>query len=112
MIGQSVLVARPSGAADPPSDPLERATIRVAAPVFPRDTRPGGTMLLEGKNAVIDARDEAAVSEHADGIAAAAGSLDVSFNAIAVDHIQGVPLADMSRRRSWARSRVAWRRIC
>jgi hypothetical protein len=69
-------------------------------------------MLLEGKNAVIDARDEAAVSEHADGIAAAAGSLDVSFNAIAVDHIQGVPLADMSRRRSWARSRVAWRRIC
>jgi 3-oxoacyl-[acyl-carrier protein] reductase len=46
--------------------------------------------------ATVDARDEAAVIRHADAIVQGAGSLDVSFNAIAVDHIQGVPLADMS----------------
>lgn len=46
--------------------------------------------------AVVNALDEGAVRRHADAVAAAAGSLDVSFNAISVDHIQGVPLADMS----------------
>ncbi len=38
--------------------------------------------------AVVDARDEAAVVGHADAVVEAAGHLDVSFNAIAVDHRQ------------------------
>jgi NAD(P)-dependent dehydrogenase (short-subunit alcohol dehydrogenase family) len=48
------------------------------------------------ETAVVNALDEAVVRRHADAVAASAGSLDVSFNAISVDHIQGVPLADMS----------------
>jgi NAD(P)-dependent dehydrogenase (short-subunit alcohol dehydrogenase family) len=52
----------------------------------------GGT----AETAAVDARDEAQVIRHADAIVARAGSLDVSFNAIAVDHIQGVPLAELS----------------
>jgi 3-oxoacyl-[acyl-carrier protein] reductase len=48
------------------------------------------------ETAQVDAFDEAAVGRHADAIVQTGGSLDVSFNAIAVDHIQGVPLADMS----------------
>lgn len=47
--------------------------------------------------AVVDARDEAAVDQHANAVVADAGSLDVTFNAISVDHIiQGVPLVDMT----------------
>jgi NAD(P)-dependent dehydrogenase (short-subunit alcohol dehydrogenase family) len=46
--------------------------------------------------AVVDALDEAAVIRHANTIATTAGGLDISFNAIAVDHIQGVALADMT----------------
>jgi 3-oxoacyl-[acyl-carrier protein] reductase len=48
------------------------------------------------ETAEVDALEAAAVIRHADAIAERAGSLDVSFNAIAVDHIQGVALADMS----------------
>jgi 3-oxoacyl-[acyl-carrier protein] reductase len=54
--------------------------------------RAGGTARV----AEVDALDEAAILQHADRIAQGAGSLDVSFNAISVDHIQGVALADMS----------------
>lgn len=46
--------------------------------------------------ALVDARDEAAVVQHADAVVAGAGSVDVSFNAISVDHIQGVPLSEMT----------------
>jgi NAD(P)-dependent dehydrogenase (short-subunit alcohol dehydrogenase family) len=38
--------------------------------------------------AVVDAQDEAAVVGHADAVVDAAGHLDISFNAIAVDHRQ------------------------
>lgn len=38
--------------------------------------------------AVVDARDEAAVVGHADAVVEGAGHLDISFNAIAVDHRQ------------------------
>jgi 3-oxoacyl-[acyl-carrier protein] reductase len=41
-------------------------------------------------------RDEAAIAAHADGIAERAGSLDIAFNAISVDHIQGVALTELS----------------
>jgi 3-oxoacyl-[acyl-carrier protein] reductase len=46
--------------------------------------------------AIVDALDEEAVIGHADAVAQTAGSLDVSFNAIAVDHLQGISLADLS----------------
>jgi len=45
--------------------------------------------------ATVNALDEAAVARHADAVVEAAGSLDISFNAIAVDHLQ-VGLADLS----------------
>ena len=45
--------------------------------------------------ATVDALDEVAVARHADAVVEAAGSLDISFNAIAVDHVQ-VALADLS----------------
>jgi 3-oxoacyl-[acyl-carrier protein] reductase len=45
--------------------------------------------------AVVDALNEPAVVRHVDAVAEAAGSVDVSFNAIAVDHEQ-VALAELS----------------
>ena len=42
----------------------------------------------DAETATVDALDEASVDEHADAVVAAAGSLDVSFNAISVDHLQ------------------------
>ena len=47
------------------------------------------------ETAVVDALDEKAVDEHADAVAADAGSLDVSFNLIAHPYTHGVPLAEM-----------------
>ncbi len=46
--------------------------------------------------AVVDALDERAVRRHADTVAETAGSLDVSLNAIGVDHVQGTPLTELS----------------
>lgn len=46
---------------------------------------------------VVDALDEKAVDEHADAVAAEAGGIDVSFNAISIRAVQGTPLAEMSR---------------
>ena len=45
---------------------------------------------------LVDARDRVSVERHVDQVVATTGRLDVSFNAIAVDHIQGVPLADLT----------------
>ena len=53
--------------------------------------RAGGT----AATAVVDAMDQQALRRHADAVAEAAGSVDVSFNAIAVDHEQ-VALAQLS----------------
>jgi NAD(P)-dependent dehydrogenase (short-subunit alcohol dehydrogenase family) len=44
----------------------------------------------------VDALDEAAVQRHAVAIVAEQGRLDVSFNAIGLDDVQGAPLAEMS----------------
>jgi 3-oxoacyl-[acyl-carrier protein] reductase len=44
----------------------------------------------------VDALDEAAVDEHADRVAARAGSVDVSFNLISYGDVQGTPLAEMT----------------
>lgn len=45
---------------------------------------------------LVDALDGASVDRHVDQVVATTNRLDVSFNAIAVDHIQGVPLADLT----------------
>jgi NAD(P)-dependent dehydrogenase (short-subunit alcohol dehydrogenase family) len=46
--------------------------------------------------AEFDALDEQAVGQHADAVAAKAGSLDVSFNLISRGDVQGTPLVDMT----------------
>jgi NAD(P)-dependent dehydrogenase (short-subunit alcohol dehydrogenase family) len=51
----------------------------------------GGT----AETAQVDALDEAAVDEHADAMAASAGSIDISFNLISHGDVQGTPLAEM-----------------
>jgi 3-oxoacyl-[acyl-carrier protein] reductase len=48
------------------------------------------------ETARVDALDERAVAEHADAVAAAAGSLDISVNLISHGDVQGTPLAEMS----------------
>jgi NAD(P)-dependent dehydrogenase (short-subunit alcohol dehydrogenase family) len=45
--------------------------------------------------AQVDALDEQAVNQHADAVAADAGSLDISFNLISHGDVQGTPLAEM-----------------
>jgi 3-oxoacyl-[acyl-carrier protein] reductase len=45
----------------------------------------------------VDALDEGAIDEHADTVAASAGSIDVSFNAISIRDVQLMPLAEMTR---------------
>jgi 3-oxoacyl-[acyl-carrier protein] reductase len=52
----------------------------------------GGT----AQTAVVDALDERAVDEHADAVAASAGSIDVSFNLIGHQQFFGTPLVEMS----------------
>lgn len=51
----------------------------------------GGT----AETAQVDALDEAAVDGHADAVAADAGGIDISFNAISYGDVQGTPLAEM-----------------
>ncbi len=46
--------------------------------------------------AELDALDERAVDAHADEIAAATGSLDISFNLISHGYVQGTPMAEMA----------------
>lgn len=46
--------------------------------------------------AVLDARDGRAVGEHIRAVAATAGSVDVSFNLVTRDDVQGIPLVEMS----------------
>ncbi len=48
------------------------------------------------ETALVDALDEAAVDAFTTRIAATAGSLDISFNLIGVDDVQGTPLAEMT----------------
>ncbi len=50
----------------------------------------GGT----AHTAVLDALDERAVDEHADAVAAQAGSVDIAFNLIKYGYEQGTPMAE------------------
>jgi 3-oxoacyl-[acyl-carrier protein] reductase len=49
------------------------------------------------ETARVDALDERAVEEHIGTVAAKAGGIDVSFNAIGLQDVQGIPLVDLSR---------------
>ena len=48
------------------------------------------------ETAELDALDEAAVDRHADAVAAKAGGIDVSLNAVGIMHVQGTPFAELS----------------
>ncbi|MFD3910644.1 SDR family NAD(P)-dependent oxidoreductase [Streptomyces sp. NPDC058603] len=48
------------------------------------------------ETAVLDALDERAVDAHADDVAERAGGIDVSFNLISHNDVQGTPLSDMA----------------
>jgi NAD(P)-dependent dehydrogenase (short-subunit alcohol dehydrogenase family) len=53
----------------------------------------------EGGNATareVDALEEAQVEDFVGGVAAEAGSVDVSFNLVGIDDVQGVPLTEIS----------------
>jgi 3-oxoacyl-[acyl-carrier protein] reductase len=47
------------------------------------------------ETAQVDALDGRAVDEHADAVAASAGSIDISFNLISHGDVHGTPMADM-----------------
>jgi 3-oxoacyl-[acyl-carrier protein] reductase len=48
------------------------------------------------ETAQVDALDKQAVGEHVDAVAEKAGSIDISFNAVGINHIQGTPLRELS----------------
>jgi NAD(P)-dependent dehydrogenase (short-subunit alcohol dehydrogenase family) len=48
------------------------------------------------ETAQVDAMDKANVDAHADQVAKTAGSIDVSFNAVAVSNVQGIALTEIS----------------
>jgi NAD(P)-dependent dehydrogenase (short-subunit alcohol dehydrogenase family) len=52
----------------------------------------GGT----AEAAIVDALDEKAVDEHAEAVAAEAGSVDISFNLITHPSVHGTPMAEMA----------------
>lgn len=52
----------------------------------------GGTAEIEQ----VDVLDEAAVDDFTDAVAARAGRIDISFNAVTFGDVQGAPLADMA----------------
>ncbi|MGI5132298.1 SDR family NAD(P)-dependent oxidoreductase [Pseudonocardia sp. CA-107938] len=55
-------------------------------------TAAGGTV----DTAPVDVEDQQAVEDHADAVAANAGSIDIALNAVSVMHDQGTLLADLS----------------
>jgi 3-oxoacyl-[acyl-carrier protein] reductase len=50
------------------------------------------------ETAHVDALDEQAVGQHVDAVAAKTGGIDVLFNAIGMEDVQGIPLLEMSLR--------------
>ena len=57
------------------------------------EIRSGGGV---AETAQVDAMDQLAVDAHADQVAKAAGSIDISFNAISITAVQNTPLVEMS----------------
>ena len=77
----------------------EGATVHLAGrTAAPLDAVAGEIRAAGGaaETATLDALDEAAVSAHADAVAARGGSLDISMNLISQQDVQGTPLAEMS----------------
>lgn len=66
------------------AEPLRRVAEEIAAA--------GG----RAETAVLDALDAPAVEAHLDAVLADAGRVDVTLNAIGVDHVQGRPLAELA----------------
>jgi 3-oxoacyl-[acyl-carrier protein] reductase len=90
--------------------PLERVATEIK--------RAGGAARV----AQVDALDEAAIERHLDQVVEEAGGVDVSFNAVGFNEVQGVPLVDLSLKdfaspiASWSQtvfltSRLAARRM-
>jgi NAD(P)-dependent dehydrogenase (short-subunit alcohol dehydrogenase family) len=84
---------------------VAEAFAREGARVYVAGRTPGPLEAVAGRiraaggaveTAAVDALDEAAVGALADRVAAEAGSLDVSFNAISVGDVQGTPMVEMS----------------
>src|SRR6266545_1250318 len=57
--------------------------------------REGAKVFLAGRT--MAALDERAIEEHIGAVAAKAGGIDVSFNAISIRDVQGIPLVELSR---------------
>lgn len=60
---------------------------------FADELRAGGSKV---ETAQVDAMDQDAVNAHADEVARAAGSIDISFNAISIRVVQNIPLTEIS----------------
>jgi NAD(P)-dependent dehydrogenase (short-subunit alcohol dehydrogenase family) len=98
-------VALVYGAGGPIGGAVARAFARAGARVFlsgrtqgkldrvAADIRSAGGA---AETAVVDALDERAVDAYADDVARRAGGIDISFNLISIDDVQGTPLAEMS----------------
>ncbi|MGH9380459.1 MAG: SDR family NAD(P)-dependent oxidoreductase [Thermoanaerobaculia bacterium] len=48
------------------------------------------------ETAQVDTLDERAVNEHADRVAATAGRIDITLNAVGIPHVQGTPFLDLA----------------
>jgi NAD(P)-dependent dehydrogenase (short-subunit alcohol dehydrogenase family) len=89
----------------------EGASVFLAGRTLARLEEVAGEIRAAGgavETAELDALDERAVDEHADAVAAAAGGIDISFNAISHNSVHGTPMrrwrSTTSRRRSSRRS--------
>jgi NAD(P)-dependent dehydrogenase (short-subunit alcohol dehydrogenase family) len=68
-----------------------RSQVKLAA--VARDIAAQGGL---AETAEVDALDERAVAKHADTVAAKAGRIDITLNAVGIPHVQGPPLAELS----------------
>src|SRR5262245_55245186 len=51
--------------------------------------------------AEVDALDESAVAQHADVVAAEAGGIDITLNAVSFPHVQGTPVTELTFAEVW-----------
>jgi 3-oxoacyl-[acyl-carrier protein] reductase len=70
---------------------LAGRTLRTLDEVAAEIVAAGGT----AETAVVDALDERSVDDHARAVVDRAGSIDVSFNAVTLQDVQGTPLLDL-----------------
>jgi 3-oxoacyl-[acyl-carrier protein] reductase len=71
---------------------LTGRTLAPLEPVATQIKRAGGAALV----AQVDALDEAAIERHLDQVVEEVGGVDISFNAVGFDEVQGVPLVELS----------------